>query len=55
MSSPVKRDWNCLLNTMAFTQSDVAGQPELVIRVGMPVSSLCRALIYDKKDLGLSF
>ena len=55
MSSSVKTDWNCSFSTLAFAQSDVAGKPELVLRVGMPVSSLCKALIYDQKDLGLSF
>ena len=54
-SSSVKTDWNCLHNTLAFAQSDVAGKTELVLRVGMPVSSPCKALIYDQKDLGLSF
>ena len=39
MSLSVKTEWNCLLNTLAFAQSDVAGRPELVLRVGMPVSS----------------
>ena len=51
MSSSVKTDWNCSFNTLAFAQSDVAGKPELVLRVGMSVSSLCKALIYDQKDL----
>ena len=55
MSSSVKTDWNCSFNTLAFAQSDVAVKPELVLRVGMPVSSLCKALIYDQKDLRLSF
>ena len=54
MSSSVKTDWNCSLNTLAFAQSDAAGKPELVLRVRMPDSSLCMALIYDQKDLGLS-
>ena len=54
MSSSVKTDLNCSFNTLAFAQSDVAGKPELVLRVGMPVSSLCKALIYDQKVLGLS-
>ena len=54
MSSQVKTDWNCSLNTLAFAQSDVAGKPELVLGVRMPVSSLCKALIYDERDLGLS-
>ena len=49
MSSPVKTDWNCSFNTLAFAKSDVAGKPELVLRVGMPVSSKCKALIYDQK------
>ena len=30
-------------------QSDVAGKLEHVLRVGMPVSSLCKALIYDQR------
>ena len=55
MSSSVKTDWNCSFNTLAFAQLDVAGKPELVLRVGMPVSSLCKAHIHDQKDLGLSF
>ena len=55
MSSSVKTDWNCSFNTLAFAQSDVAGKPELVLRVGMPFSSVCKALIYDQRDLGLSF
>ena len=55
MSSSVKTDWNCSSNTLDFAQPDVAGKPDLVLRVGMPVSSLCKALIYDQKDLGLSF
>ena len=55
MSSSVMTDWNCSFGTLAFAQSDVAGKPELVLRVGMPVYSLCDALICDKKDLGLSF
>ena len=55
MSSSVKTDWNCSFNTLAFAQSDVAGKPKFVLGVGMPVSSLCKALIYDQKDLGLSF
>ena len=54
MSSSVKTDWYCSLRTLAFAQFDVAGKPELVLRVGMPVSSLCMALIYDQRDLGLS-
>ena len=40
---------------MAIAQSDVAGKPALVLRVGKPHSSLCKALIHDQKDLGLSF
>ena len=55
MSSSVKIDWNCSLNALAFAQSDVAGKPELVLRVGMPVYSLCKAPIYDQNDLALSF
>ena len=55
MSSSVKTSWNFSCNTLTFAQSDVAGKPELVLRVGMSVSSLCKALIYDQKDLGLSF
>ena len=47
MSSSAKTDWNCSFNTLAFVQSDVTGKPELVLRVGMPVSSLCKALIND--------
>ena len=50
-SSSVKTDWNCSFNTLAFAQSDVAGIPELVLRVGKPVYSLRMALIYDQKDL----
>ena len=42
MSSSAKTDWNCSLNTLAFAQDD-AGKPELVLRVGIPVSSLCKA------------
>ena len=53
MSSSVKTDWNCSLSTLAFAQSDVSRKPELVLGVGMPVSSLCKAPIYDQKDLGL--
>ena len=53
MSSSVKTDWNFLFNTLAFALSDVAGKPELVLGVGIPVSSLCMALIYDQLDLGL--
>ena len=41
MSSSVKTDWNCSFNTLAFAQLDVAGKPELVLRVRMPVFSLC--------------
>ena len=55
MSLSVKTEWNCSFNTLDFAQSDVAGKTELVLRVGMPVSSLCRADICDQKDLGLSF
>ena len=33
MSSSVKTDWNCSFNTLVFAQSDVAGKPELVLRV----------------------
>ena len=55
MSSSVKTGWNRLLSTLAFAQSDVAGKPDLILVVGMPVSSLCMALIYDQMDLGLSF
>ena len=44
----VKTDWNCSFSTLAFAQSDVAGKPELVIIVGILVSSLCRALIYNQ-------
>ena len=55
MSSSVETDWNCSFNTLAFAQLDVAGKPELVLRVEMPVSSLCKALIYDQQDFGLSF
>ena len=55
LSLSVKTDWNCSFNTLAFAQFDVAGKPELVLRVGMPVSSICMALIYDQEDLGLSF
>ena len=55
MSSSVKADWNCSFNTLAFAQSGVAGKPELVLKVGMPVSSLCKALIDYQRDLGLSF
>ena len=33
MSSSVKTDCNCSFNTLAFAQSDVAGKPELVLRV----------------------
>ena len=51
----MKTDWNCSLNALAYAQSDVAGKPELVLRVGMPVSSICKALICDQKDLGLPF
>ena len=51
----MKTDWNCSLSTLTFAQSDVAGKPELVLRVGMPVSSLCKALVYDQMDLGLTF
>ena len=47
MSSTVKTDWNCSLSTLAFAQSDVAGKQELVLRVGMPVSSPCKAIMYD--------
>ena len=53
--SSVKTDWNHSLNALAFAQSDVAGNPEHGLRVGMSVSSLCKALIYGQKDLGLSF
>ena len=55
MSSSVKTDLNCSFKALVFAQSDVAGKPKLVLRVGMPVSSLCKALIYGQKDLGLSF
>ena len=55
MSSSVMIDWNCSFNRLVFAQSDVAGKPEFVLRVGMPVSSLCKALIFDQKDLGISF
>ena len=55
MSSSVKTKRNCSFSTLDFAQSGVAGKPELVLRVGMPVSSLCKALIYDQKDQGLSF
>ena len=51
MSSSMKTDWNCSFDTLAFAQSDVAGKPELVLRVGMPVSSFCKALICDKKKI----
>ena len=51
MSSLVKANWNCLLKTLALVQSNVAGKPKLILRVGMPVSSLRKALIYDQKDL----
>ena len=46
MSSSVKIDWNCSFNTLAFAQSDVFVKPELVLRVGMPLSSLCNELRY---------
>ena len=55
MSTSVKTDWNCSFNTLDFAQTVIAGKPELVLKVGMPVSSLCWAVIYDQKDLGLSF
>ena len=55
MSSSLKTDLNGSFKALTFAQLDVAGKPELVLRVGMPVSFLCRALIYDQKDLGLSF
>ena len=50
MPSLLKTDWNCSSSTLAFAQSDVAGKPEIVLRVGMPVSSLCKAYIYDQWD-----
>ena len=50
MSSSVKTDWNCSFNTLDFAQTDVACKPEIVLRVGMPVSSLCKALIYDQLE-----
>ena len=37
-----------------FAQADVAGIAEPDLRVGMPVSFLRKALIYDQKDLGPS-
>ena len=55
MSSSVKTDWNCSLSTLAIAQSDVAGKPEPVLREGTPVSSLQMAIMYDQKDIGLSF
>ena len=54
MSSSVKTDWDCSLKALAIAQSDVAGKPELVLRAGMPVTSLCRAQIYYQDDIGLS-
>ena len=51
MSSSVKTDWNCSRHALAFAQSDIAGKPKLVLRAVMPVSSLCKALIYDKRIL----
>ena len=55
MPSSVKTDLNFSISPLAFAQSDVAGKPKLVLRVGMPVSSPCKALIYDQLDLELSF
>ena len=48
MSSSVKTDLNCSFNTLAFAQSDVARKPELVLRVGIPVSSLLGSYIWPK-------
>ena len=39
MSSSVKTDWNFSFEALTFAQSDVTGKAELVLRVGMPVSS----------------
>ena len=55
MSSSVKTHRNCSLKSLAFEQSDFAGNPALVLKVGMPVSSLRRAMVYDKEDEELSF
>ena len=55
MSSSVKTDWNCSLNALVFALSDNAGKPDLVLRVGMLVLSLCKAHIYYQMDFGLSF
>ena len=49
MSSSVKTDWNCSLNAFAFAQSDVAGKPELLLRGGIPASSLCKAVMHDQE------
>ena len=56
MPSSVKTDWKCTFDTLVFAQSDVTGKPSSNQhqRVGMPVSSLCKALIYDQRDVGLS-
>ena len=53
MSSSVKTDWNSSFSALASAQPDVAGKPELGLRVGMSVSSKCKFLIYDQIDLGL--
>ena len=43
----MKIDWNCSFKV--FAQSDVADLPELVLSIGMVVSSLRKALIYVAK------
>ena len=35
MSSSVKTDWNCSFKALTFALLDVAGMPELVLRVGI--------------------
>ena len=55
MYSSVNTDWNCSLNTLAFSASYVDGKHVLVLRVEIPVSSPCMTPIYHKNDLGLSF
>ena len=37
------------INTLAHTQSDVAGKPEIVLRVGMPFFLYVRLLYMTKR------
>ena len=45
VSSSVKTDWNCSFSVFAFAVSEVAGIPDLVLKVGIPHFSFRRALI----------